>query len=59
VYEPRKAAQAFTYDGKSTLAPAPVDPALAKEALATALWPSWAYKELRYRLPEKAAGAKP
>jgi len=55
VYEPHKAAQAFTYDGKSTLTPAPVDPALAKEALATALWPSWAYKELRYRLPAKAA----
>ena len=54
VYEPHKAAQAFTYDGKSTLTPAPVDPALAKEALATALWPSWAYKELRYRLPAKA-----
>lgn len=28
------------------------DAALAREALAHALWPSWAYREQRYRLPE-------
>ncbi|TCV93341.1 phosphoglycerol transferase MdoB-like AlkP superfamily enzyme [Luteibacter rhizovicinus] len=53
VYEPFKPASQFTYDGKSTLTPATVDPILAKEALANALWPSWAYKEQRYRMPDR------
>lgn len=53
VYEPHKPASQFTYDGKSTLTPVAVDPVLAKEALANALWPSWAYRELRYRMSDK------
>ncbi len=49
---PHKPAQEFAYDGKVTLTPTVVDPALAREALGHALWPSWAYREERYRLPE-------
>jgi hypothetical protein len=30
---------------------APADPALTDEALAHALWASWAYREEKYRLP--------
>jgi phosphoglycerol transferase MdoB-like AlkP superfamily enzyme len=51
VLQPAKAPAQFTYDGKDGLTPAAVDPALSKEALAHAVWPSWAYKQQRYRLP--------
>ena len=56
VYEPNKAAQQFGYArtaGGETYTPRDVDPALADEALAFALWPSWAYLKQAYRLPAK------
>ncbi|MBB3228653.1 phosphoglycerol transferase MdoB-like AlkP superfamily enzyme [Luteibacter sp. Sphag1AF] len=53
VYEPHKPASQFHYDGRALLTPTAVDPLLASEALATALWPSWAYKEQRYRMPAR------
>jgi len=37
----------------------PVDARLEKEALAHALWPSWAYSKQRYRLPAAAGDKKP
>jgi phosphoglycerol transferase MdoB-like AlkP superfamily enzyme len=55
VLEPHKPASEFTYDGKLALTPTTVDPALAHEALGHALWPSWAYREERYRLPAEPA----
>jgi phosphoglycerol transferase MdoB-like AlkP superfamily enzyme len=51
VLEPHKPAAQFRYVvAGEQLAPEAVDPALAKEALAHALWPSWAYLNQRYRL---------
>jgi phosphoglycerol transferase MdoB-like AlkP superfamily enzyme len=47
VLQPHKAALQFQCDGGS-LVPAALDPALARLALANALWPSWAYREERY-----------
>jgi phosphoglycerol transferase MdoB-like AlkP superfamily enzyme len=52
VLEPHKPPTQYRYGvAGETLAPEAVDPALAKEALAHALWPSWAYLNQRYRLP--------
>jgi len=44
----------FRYGVPETYAPVPTDAALAEEALAHALWPSWAYREERYRVPTEA-----
>ena len=40
--------------GNSTFGDAPLNAELATEALAHALWPSWAYREGRYSLPTQA-----
>jgi len=57
VYEPGRPAQQFAYskapDGADVFKPVTATPALAEEALAHALWPSWAYLNERYRLPAK------
>ncbi|SAI27189.1 sulfatase [Bordetella ansorpii] len=61
VIEPRKPPHQYRYtrrpyNQEDGLDDAPtVDPALGDEALAHALWPSWAYREERYKLP---AGVK-
>ncbi|KRE88653.1 sulfatase [Frateuria sp. Soil773] len=52
---PQKPASEFRYDvAAEKLTPEAVDPALAKEALAHALWPSWAYANQRYKLPPES-----
>jgi len=57
VLEPSKAPRQFRYEAApvgqdETYAPVePADPALTQEALAHALWASWAYREEKYRLP--------
>ncbi|WP_028355192.1 LTA synthase family protein [Bordetella petrii] len=48
---PGKAPVQFRYGVPETYEPVAVDPALAEEALAHALWPSWAYREGRYCVP--------
>jgi len=48
---PGKAPVQFRYAMPETFEPAPTDAALAEEALAHALWPSWAYREERYCVP--------
>jgi len=61
VIEPHKPLRQFRYtrrpyDQQDSLdAESTVDPILGKEALAHALWPSWVYREERYKLP---AGVK-
>ncbi len=54
VLQPQQPAEQFRYqrDGE-TLTSTNVDPALAKLALAHALWPSWAYTQQRYALPDR------
>ncbi|BBD79438.1 LTA synthase family protein [Aerosticca soli] len=60
VLEPHKPAAQFRYEAADErLTPAAVDPALAKEALAHALWPSWAYLNERYPLPPPALQQHP
>ncbi|MGE0798107.1 MAG: LTA synthase family protein [Lautropia sp.] len=57
VLEPGKPARQFTASAhpgappQQALQPAAVDPELARTALAHALWPEWAYRNRRYRLP--------
>ncbi|QGE33391.1 LTA synthase family protein [Bordetella holmesii] len=56
VIEPRKTPESFRYvrlprDQQDRFEPIAGDPALTEEALAYALWPSWAYREERYRTP--------
>ncbi|WP_026638958.1 LTA synthase family protein [Bordetella petrii] len=48
---PGKAPVQFRYQMPDHCAAVEVDQALAEEALAHALWPSWAYREERYCLP--------
>ncbi len=52
VLQPGQGARQYRYqiNGEKLLAE-PVDPGLSREALAHALWPSWAYFNERYRLP--------
>lgn len=54
VLAPNKAPLQYRYTAPEDYAPAALDPALAAEALAHALWPSWAYREGRYCLPGAA-----
>lgn len=51
VLMPSKNAVQFTYSLPETFTPVPTDATLAEEALAHALWPSWAYREERYCIP--------
>ncbi|MCJ9713405.1 LTA synthase family protein, partial [Bordetella hinzii] len=59
VIEPRKAPASFRYvrlprDQQDRFEPVADDAALTEEALAYALWPSWAYREERYKTPPQA-----
>jgi phosphoglycerol transferase MdoB-like AlkP superfamily enzyme len=54
VLEPGKPARTIRYDMPDRYQPLEPDEALAREALAHVLWPSWAYRELRYALPPPA-----
>jgi len=54
VLAPNKPAVQYRYTAPEDYAPAPLNPELATEALAHALWPSWAYREGRYSLPGQA-----
>ena len=60
VLRPNQPAAQYHYliDGEK-LDPVTVEPTLEKEALAHALWPSWAYSKQRYRLPPGATSPKP
>jgi phosphoglycerol transferase MdoB-like AlkP superfamily enzyme len=56
VLEPGKPALQYRYappaaKGDESYAPAALDAGLAREALAHAIWPSWAYLNERYRMP--------
>ncbi|KAG0771902.1 hypothetical protein G6F22_016112 [Rhizopus arrhizus] len=51
VLAPNKTPVQYRYTAPEDYAPVALDPALATEALAHALWPSWAYREGRYSLP--------
>jgi len=51
VLEPGRPPMQFRYAAPDGYEPEPADEALAREALAHVLWPSWAYAEGRYRLP--------
>ena len=51
VLEPHRPATQYQYTAPETYTPTPVDPALAREALAHVLWPTWVYKNNRYTLP--------
>lgn len=57
VLAPNKTPVQYRYTAPEYYAPAPLDPALADEALAHALWPSWAYREGRYCIPGAATMA--
>ncbi|AZW42745.1 MULTISPECIES: LTA synthase family protein [Bordetella] len=57
VIEPGKDPREYRYTAAASMsdekyAPIDIDPALRDEALAFALWPSWAYREERYKLPK-------
>jgi hypothetical protein len=54
---PNKTPLQYRYTAPEEYAPVPLDPELAAEALAHALWPSWAYREGRYSLPEQAGAS--
>ncbi|HLU18799.1 MAG TPA: LTA synthase family protein [Pusillimonas sp.] len=55
VLEPHKAARQFRYSAPDKYEPTVLDTTLAHEALAHALWPSWAYQEGAYSLPRTPA----
>lgn len=55
VLAPNKAPVQYRYTAPEDYTPAPLDPELAEEALAHALWPSWAYREGRYCIPGAAS----
>ncbi|KCV60773.1 arylsulfatase [Bordetella bronchiseptica 99-R-0433] len=57
VIEPGKDPREYRYTAAASMRdekyiPIDIDPALRDEALAFALWPSWAYREERYKLPK-------
>ncbi|WP_017522840.1 LTA synthase family protein [Pusillimonas noertemannii] len=61
VLEPHKEARQFRYQAPDLYEPQKLDESLAHEALAHALWPSWAYQNSAYTLPHllrKPAAAK-
>ncbi|KNY12842.1 sulfatase [Achromobacter piechaudii] len=51
VLAPSKTPVQYRYTAPEDYAPVALNPELATEALAHALWPSWAYREGRYCLP--------
>jgi phosphoglycerol transferase MdoB-like AlkP superfamily enzyme len=57
VLGPQKAPVQYVYTAPETYTPVEVDAVLAREALAHALWPSWAYREGRYALPARHGAA--
>jgi len=60
VLQPGQPAAQFHYQvDDEKLTPVPVDPALDRQALAHALWPSWAYFNQRYGLPPKSIQPAP
>ncbi|OZI55823.1 sulfatase [Bordetella genomosp. 1] len=63
VIEPRKPVHIYEYtrrplDQEEGYAEVGAHPELAEEALAHALWPSWAYREGKYRLPPQDAAKR-
>ncbi|WP_241131529.1 LTA synthase family protein [Achromobacter xylosoxidans] len=58
VMAPNKTPVQYRYTAPEDYAPVALDPELAEEALAHALWPSWAYREGRYCIPAAAAPAQ-
>jgi len=58
VLAPGKGAVQFSYSLPDTFTPMTTDAALAEEALAHALWPSWAYREQRYCIPPDTVQAE-
>ncbi len=52
VLEPQQAARTYRYTAPDQYEPQPADPALARIALAHALWPTWVYRHQAYTLPE-------
>ncbi|MFQ1063462.1 LTA synthase family protein [Bordetella trematum] len=64
VIEPRKEPTTYRYtrrpyDQSDSYDPIANQPSLTEVALAYALWPSWAYREERYRLPPQTAAQQP
>lgn len=55
VLEPHRGAVQYRYTAPATYEEHQADPVLTKEALAHALWPSWAYREGRYSLDRRQA----
>src|SRR5690606_10154360 len=51
VLEPHKEAQQFRYTAPAQYDPQAIDAEFEREALAYALWPSWAYSNGAYSLP--------
>lgn len=51
VLEPHRDASQYRYQAPATYTAMPVDPQLAREALAHAVWPSWVYQNQGYTLP--------
>lgn len=63
VIEPHKTPRQYRYvpgvgEVDDRFTPMSTDPALSRKALATVLWPSWAYMNERYALPKPAAAGK-
>jgi phosphoglycerol transferase MdoB-like AlkP superfamily enzyme len=52
VLTPGKTALQYCYEAPENFKAVTTDPILAHEALAHALWPSWAYREQRYVVPQ-------
>jgi phosphoglycerol transferase MdoB-like AlkP superfamily enzyme len=60
VLQPGQPAVQFHYQvSGETMTSVPVDPALDRQVLAHALWPSWAYFNQRYGLPPKSVQPAP
>jgi phosphoglycerol transferase MdoB-like AlkP superfamily enzyme len=55
VLEPYLDASQYRYQAPETYTPMPLEPDLAREALAHALWPNWAYRNQGYTLPHLRA----
>jgi phosphoglycerol transferase MdoB-like AlkP superfamily enzyme len=55
VLEPHRDASQYSYTAPAGYHPAPLDPALAREALAHVLWPNWVYQNQAYTLPHLRA----